>query len=1161
MLKYLHSKQKITPRFRVAPRRAAWRVAWLMCVMMTLVNMRIASGQAVSPVPPVPATQSLPDNFSTTPAVGAPIGLDPDKAITQYSQDNWRTEHGLPQNTVMSILATRDGYIWLGTYEGLARFDGIKFKLFDKASVRELKNSSVLALAESRDSTLWIGTNGGGVTAYKAGKFTTYTVKEGLANDFIKSITEDREGNIWIGTNRGLSKFKAGKFTNYTTEQGLAHNVVRAIRQSADGAIWIGTNGGGLSRFKEDKFTTYTTKDSLPSNFIFSLCTARDGTLWIGTNGDGLCQYKDGVFKTYKVSDGLPNPIILSLFEDRYQTLWIGTYGGGLARWRNGKIERYSAKQGLPNDFVRAIHEDREGSLWIGTAGGGLGRLKMGKFVTHTSKEGLSSDFTRTLIETRDSALWIGTADGGLNRIAPDGGITFFSEANGLPDKLVQSLAQDTSGAVWVGTSRGAARIKEGKVKVFTESKGPTGGLTGNRISSMCSDGAGGMWIGIVGGGLCHVAADETITTYTDKNGLPSNLVLTVFRSRSGAVWIGMDGCGLVKFEHGKFTPCTKQDGLASDIVFCVYEDTSGTLWIGTSGGGLSRMKQGKFESLTSTEGLFEDTVFNILEDDDGWLWLSGNKGITRLNKKNISDFLEKKIPALTPIQYGMSDGMKSSECSAVSQPSSFRRKDGSLWFSTTKGLVAINPRQILRNDVVPLIVIEDVRAEGQSLLASGAAKLKPGTERFEVQYAGLSLYAPEKVRFRYKLDGFDKKWIDGGKRREAFYTNLPPGIYTFRVMACNSDGVWNESGASLRIELEPYFYQTATFYLGAAMLLVFGGVGLYRFRMKQVSEREAELLAEVELRTKDLRLQQAETESALTAAQAAREDAERQKTSADHQRREAERQRESAQSAGALKSELLSMAAHDLKNPLQTVMGFASLTNESVPEDSLVATYARHIFDASRRMVDLIESLLRTAALDTGNLELHKSAVDISRLVLSVITFNQPQAERKGQEIVAHLEPDCTVTGDEERLHEVVDNLIGNAIKYSPLGKKIFVAVRKAAPDMAATGVAADGNGSHGEKSVVIEVRDEGQGLTEMDKAKLFGRFQRLSAKPTGGESSTGLGLAIVKQLIELHGGSVSAESGGQGQGSRFIVRLPVQSENKQSENGAVINATVIRN
>jgi len=1006
-------------------------------------------------------------------------GLDPRKAVTQYNLDAWTTTSGLPQNTITAITQTEDGYLWIGSFGGLARFDGARFVVFDKSTTPALRNSGVHALLADRNGGLWVGTNGGGLTLLKDGTARTFGMADGLGADVVRSLFQDSQGRVWAGTNGGLSLLEGERFRNWNAASGFTSTVVRAIREDAKGALWIGTNGDGLFRMQDGQFTRLTRKDGLPSDLIFSLAFAKDGSLWVGTNGGGLARYADGKFRVYSKDDGLDGDIIWSLLHDTDGSLWIGTYGAGLFRREGERFRGLTMRTGLSSDFVRALWQDHEGSLWIGTNTGGLARLRDGKFTTYTTREGLPNDIAKTVLADTEGALWVGTSGGGLARLK-DGAFQTWSRRDGLPHDFVQALLHDRTGGLWVGTNGGGvARFADGRFRTYTTHDG----LVDDHVSALVEDGEGAVWIGTNAGGLSRFK-DGVFTPFTRKDGLGANLVMAMLVDRFGALWVGTDGGGLTRISGEKTRTFTVADGLAADSILCLYQDAEGDLWVGTSGGGLSHLQGERFTTVSTREGLHDDVVFAILEDGNGGFWLSGNRGLSRVERTAL--VAGATGTRIEPQVFGVADGMKSNECSGVSQPAATRLPDGRLVFPTTRGIVIVDPDHLPRNERAPRVQVEELLAAGHAY-AGAERVLPPGAGNWELRFTALSFLAPQRVQFKYRLAGFDDDWVDAGTRRSAFYTQVPPGRYDFEVRAANNDGVWSDAPARVSITLRPYFHQTRAFYAIVALSVMLAGALGYAMHVRGLHARRRELERLVQERTRE-----------LTA------------------------QTEIAEKATALKAELLQIAAHDLKNPLQVVLGHAEMAEVSSREGRPTGEYIGHIHQAAERMLGILTRLLDASAMDAGKLVLRPQHIDLADVARHVVETSEPAAQRKRQALDIVVDAELPVFGDADRLVEVIENLVNNAIKYSPLASRIVVNARR-------------DNGR-----AVVEVKDAGPGLSDEDKRRMFGRFQRLSATPTAGEPATGLGLSIAKQLAELMGGDLSADSAGPGRGASFTLSMP---------------------
>jgi ligand-binding sensor domain-containing protein/signal transduction histidine kinase len=759
--------------------------------------------------------------------------LDPESDLGQLSRRVWQTENGLPQNTVHSLTQTEDGYIWVATEEGIARFDGRGFVVFDRQNTPQLKSNDVRALlATGKGNVLWACTDGG-LARFHAGEWVNFTTAQGLAGNDVVSAYEDGEGVIWVATASGLSRLKDGAFKTFTTRDGLAGNNIQALAEDSEGALWVGTDDG-LSRFKDGRFVSFTTADGLASSSVVAIERGADGRLWLGTP-EGLSCYREGRFVNYTTRDGLPNDRITSLAVDREGSLWVGT-AAGLSRFREGRFTNFNAAEGLSDGIILSIFEDREGSLWVGTESGGLHQLGGKKFTTYTTREGLSGDLVKAIYEDRAGNLWVGTYGAGLNLLR-GGKVKTYTTKDGLASNVVLALFDDAEGNLWVGTPDGLSRFRDGRFTTYTSAEG----LPNDFVRSIYAD-RDGLWVG-TRGGLARLK-DGVFTTYTTKDGLPNDFVGTIYEDAFGNLWVGTLG-GLSKFAGGRFKTYTTGDGLSDSVVISIHGDGEGRLWIGTNGGGLNLLKDEKFYSFTTRDGLPNDTIYRILEDGRGGLWMSCNKGIYRLAKSELEEFADGKTPALHPVLYGTADGMPTRECSGGGHPSGWRGADGRLWFSTIKGVAMIDPERVAQNTEPPPVVVEQVRVDGELVSDGALPELSPGKSRFDFYYVGLSFVAPEKVRYRYKLEGFDKDWVDGGDRRAAYYTNLGPGEYRFLVVACNNDGVWSETPALFAFRLEPHFYRTYWFYVLCALGLGLLAWQLYALRVRQMRARFAAVLQE----------------------------------------------------------------------------------------------------------------------------------------------------------------------------------------------------------------------------------------------------------------------------------------------------------------------------
>ncbi len=769
--------------------------------------------------------------------------------------ETWRQPQGLPQNSVLSLLQTRDGYLWIGTKAGLSRFDGVRFTTFDDRNTPQLKESEIWALAEGDDGSLWIGTYGGGLARLKDGVFSVYTTADGLIGNVVATLHKDYDGAIWIGTDRGLSRFKDGRFTSYPNQDGRDDQSIRALHTDSDGTLWIGTIRGTLNRFRDGRFFTEHLEGPAPQSEISAIYRDRGQNLWVGTF-DGLHRLKDGKSTRYTAAEGLSSSKIRFVNQDAGGVVWIGT-ARGLVKYQHETFTPYNVGDGSASAELLAFCRDREGAFWLGSRNRGLSQMRRGDFTTYTATDGLVDDYVASVLEGRNGTVWIGTSKGLSARV--NGRFVAFAGGNGLPADLVLALAEDRAGYLWVGTHKHLFRSTrpiecDGRrcAAQFTEVKNEHDGAVSAR--AVYEDRAGTIWVATNAEGLAAFQ-DLNATTYTVKEGLSSNVLRAIVEAPDGALWIGTRGRGLNRFQNGRFTAYTEKDGLANNSVTGLLLDRDDTLWIATRQG-LSRFKDGRFTTYTATDGLYSSFVYTLIEDNHGYIWMSCSKGVFRVQKQQLNDFADGKIASVSSDVYGVEHGLVSSVGTIGHTPEAYKARDGRVWFGMAGGLSVVDPQRLSRNALPPPVHIEDVTIDARAFQSNQIADAAPGRGDLAFRYSAVSFLAPEKIRFKYKLEGHDPDWVDGGGRRAAYYSNIAPGRYTFRVKAANSEGVWNEAGAQRVIRLAPHFYQTVWFsavsMLGAVGLII----GLHRQRIRSLRSRERELALLVDERTGEVQRQ-----------------------------------------------------------------------------------------------------------------------------------------------------------------------------------------------------------------------------------------------------------------------------------------------------------------
>ncbi len=731
---------------------------------------------------------------------------------------SWTTENGLPQSSVHAIFQSRDGYIWLATEGGIARFNGIDFKVFNHDNTPTIASDDITSFAET-NHTLWIGT-ADGLLQYTSGTFLRFTTTEGLPSNDIRSLIATKDGALYVLTGNGLALFNAKAFEPISTPPLNAINF-------DDNSIWLATNTGAL-QLQQNRAAPLTLPFPLPSEPIQNLGILPNHTPWLRT-ATTITFLINGHPRTLQIGHDLPGTRIESFLADSRGTLWIGTNHGLVSL--DTPAAQPQIQPALATDSILALLEDREGNLWVGTDTAGLHILRQQSFRTIPA---LAGHVITAVTQTSDGAIWTGTNGDGLDRWQ-NNSIHHFSTKDGLRSEIILALAPGANNSIWVGTPDGLNCIQGNHVETYTSAEG----LPDDLIRSILVASDGTLWIG-TRRGLAHWH-DKTFTTSTTANGLRSNLIGTLLQPRNATdLWIATLE-GLSHLHDGTITSYTTADGLSGNVITSLYEDPQATLWIGTKGNGLSFYRNGKFSAL-HTAGL-PQSISSILVDDNGNLWLSADRGIARVARSQLLACASFSSCDLRINTFGRTDGMPTEETSTIGHPASWKAADGQLWFATRNGVAIADPADLPQSSIAPPVVIEHFTVDDTEL--PSAKPIPPGHNRFVFQYAGLTYSAPSRIRYRYTLDGFDKQWTEAGTRRTAYYTNLPAGRYTFRVQAAGSDGVWNQTGAELVFSVRPPFYRTFWFLLLSLAALAAIAILLYRLRLRRLQSQFEAVLAE----------------------------------------------------------------------------------------------------------------------------------------------------------------------------------------------------------------------------------------------------------------------------------------------------------------------------
>jgi signal transduction histidine kinase/ligand-binding sensor domain-containing protein len=734
--------------------------------------------------------------------------------VPNYFVRVWQVEDGLPQNQVTAVVQTRDGYLWAGTYSGLARFDGVRFTVFDDKNTSEMHSSRVTSLFESGDGTLWIGHENGEVTTCKDGKFRPVEIRAVWASRKIYGITADDAGDVWLLDDVGLlARVRDGLVLS--PQSGPAVRLL-GLARSTNGTVWVARDGG-LSVLDHGQLRAVQFDEPFTNTYVQGICPCRDGGLWVGSNGRIRKWKNDQWVQDLGAAPWETTPLT-GLFETRNGTLVATTVNAGLFLLFPGTGApplHYDHFNGVETERILSLMEDREGNLWVGTGGNGLIEMRQSIIQTVEPPDHWHGRALLSVFPGRDGELWIGTEGAGLYR-QQNGDWINFGYTNFSGSSYVWSLAKDVPGQLWVGTWGAGLFLQRGEH--FEGAPGMEGAMM--PMPALLAARSGGLWIGsAVGLGRYQ---DGKTNWFTEANGKPLREVRTIAEAADGAVWFGMVGYGLACLENDRIRQFQREDGLPSNDINCLHFDEDGALWIGTSGGGLCRLKAGHFSLIDRAQGLPNSVIGNIEDDGHGFFWMSSHGGIIRASKAELNNCADGKIRAVRCVAYGINDGMPTIECSTGLQPAGCKTPDGRLWFPTSKGLVVINPEEVKINDRPPPMALEELLVDGELVTNTvSPLQIPAGRNRFEFHYTALSLVVPEKVSFKYRIEGLEKEWVDAGTKRVADYNFLPPGNYTFQVIACNNDGIWNETGVTLPFTLLPYFWQTLWFRALASLTIM----------------------------------------------------------------------------------------------------------------------------------------------------------------------------------------------------------------------------------------------------------------------------------------------------------------------------------------------------
>lgn len=1072
------------------------------------------------------------------------------------------TESGLSQSNVTCILRDRQGFMWFGTRDGLNKYDGYGFVVYknDPDDSFSLSSNFVTSIIEDRKGDIWVGTWGGGLDRFDKAKAKFVHYGSRVHSDFVNTLLQDSRGMIWIGsTDHGAWTMDpgTGKLTSFAYNPAnpgsLDDNDVQSVLEDSRHQIWLGTSHGGLNLFdrKSGSFRRFRhdagDPGSLAGDQVQKVFEDSRHRLWVGMRDGGLDLYQpdNGSFRHFRHDPGngnsLANNVVLALEEDDKGNLWIGTENDGVSIL-DADLQRFSTyahddidNTSLTNNSIYSLYRDPQGNMWVGTYDGGINLFNKGanQFIhyKHTSSpESLANNHVLDILEDQGH-LWVGTDGGGLDAIDRRTGLfTHFTHTgtakNEICGNYVLSLYEDDEGELWAGTWGNGITVmsQDGKViRQFQHAAADSGSLGGNNVYSIAEDHHHTIWVATYGEGLSKLdARRRTFQHFRHDAGNPnspgSDRLHTLMADSDDVLWIGTFDGGLDRLDErtGQFTHYIHEAGknsLSNNTINYVYADSHGNLWVCTADGlNCLDRRTGHFTVYLPKDGLPSAVIFGILEDNAGDLWVSTNNGLSRFNPRTHAFK-----------NYSTADGLQSDQFKAHA---CCKGKSGELYFGGVNGFNQFFPDSIRENPFDPPLLITGFEIFNREVPIGSGKDAGPLTQDITMtrnvtisykssvisfEFASLNYTVPEKKHYAYMLEGFDKGWNDIGAKRTATYTNLDPGTYTFRVRGWNNDGSWSPTLASLGLTVTPPFWQAWWFRVLAAVCIVAIVLALHLLRLNAIRAQKKKLENEVDHRTRQLAL------------------------SRDDERRA----REQAEKANRAKSEFMANISHELRTPMNAIIGFTDLVLTTELEESQ-RDYLKNVHRSGYNLLGIINDILDYSKIEAGKLTIENTSFCLCQLVEETVDSLAIKAFEKKLELICETDPSLPlqVMGDPVRIQQVLINLLGNAIKFTEKGE-VVVALEKGA-----VRAAEDGRKF---QTVQLSVKDTGIGIPAEKLQSIFESFTQADSSTTRKYGGTGLGLTIARNLAEMMGGELSVTSKA-GKGSVFSLRLDMEIVNEKA-------------
>ncbi|MFY0683996.1 MAG: hypothetical protein JXR20_05540 [Balneola sp.] len=1046
----------------------------------------------------------------------------------------WTLEDGLPVNTVNRVAQDEKGYLWLTTYDGLVRFDGLNFKVFNFSNTPAMPFNRTTQIYIQENDYMWVALEHGGVVRQKEGDFKYFGTEEGMPNSDITKIFEDAYGRLLFVTLEGLYAFEDEKFRKFYKGLNVEQNqITRTYIDPLDESVWLTTHDG-LVHIVDTTISVFDISKDVSKNLVRSVLRDESGRLLVGSD-NGIYEYSNGElvpslefnrFKNHQIKDlykdkystlintseglflkqkegyknlngGYPNEdvFIYDFYRDSYGTLWMINNRGKVYTLTQEDFKVFEEIKSLSDIAFSSITEDRERNIWMGTLQNGLIRLDKSLVRTVSVKEGLSGGNILGLFEDSRGRYWVGTRGNGLNLI--DGkSITHLNRSTGLETNIVQTITEDENGNIWIGHfQKGIDRISNGEIThydLYTD-------YEANDIHALYTSSNGTIWAGTYAGLVKFDPVNEEHIQYTRRDGMLGEKIRYITEDKEGDLWLASLDGGISEFKDGKFTNYSMDAGLSSNNIRSIYIDDDEVIWVGSENNGLNRIKDGEIDFVSVQNGLPDHIVHWVSESEDGFLWISTNKGICRINKEELNEFLDGERSEFQLNHFDQSEGMRSPEGNGSFQEAGIKTKHNTLWFSTQDGVAILDRNNAIGNKGFPSVTIENIETRDSTYAvdSTNTIILSTGINDLRINYHAITFKNPDQTKYRYKLTGFQDDWVES-EVMEALYSDLPPQTFEFILQATNSDGVWGTNAESLIITVQPRYYQKIWFYFLVTALLIAVYYLIIRFRYRMLISRQEKMQAIIESQTKQLRAE----------------------------KKTIEQQAAHLEEVNKTKDRFFSIIAHDLRNPFQAMIGFSDILYSKIDdiEKDELKEGIEVIRNSSKALHDLTENLLNWASLQTGRVTVEPTRFALREVISKNVELFFQASQQKNITLTLQTDESIELEADKNMIDTIIRNLLSNAIKFTKNDGNISLKTQTI------------------NKRCKITITDDGIGMSSEIIDGIMNLDSQSMRSGTNNETGTGLGLILCNEMIAMNNGTLNIESE-EGKGTTFTVDLPIIS------------------